>query len=158
MKQTYFIYNGIRYNAGTILIVTDLRSKNLTNSLATFEFYDTDACEYQISICGRIERYSQERFDKIYKGVWNNSNKSGPVKAIPESIPRHLQDVKKNAEPKDWSLQTELKIHGLKDAWVLYILIMCVGVLFYDRFGIWIFASIAFFKYRKKKLIEAGYK
>ena len=156
MKRDYFVYNGITYQTGTALIVTNLMSTNHTNSLATFEFFDTNTEEYQISICGRTERYSQKRFDEIYKGVWDGCY--GVIKPIPESMPKHLQTTPAKPKGKSWTFQDELNIDGLLIAWIWYVFIMAVATIFYDRIGIWILASIIFFSYRKKKLKEAGYK
>ena len=156
MKQGYFIYNGIQYNEGTRLIMTDRRSLNKTNSLATFNGFDTDTGKYHISICCRDEELSQEEFDKLYQGVWDGCY--GLIKPTPESIPKHKLTIQQCPPQKKFTFQDELSIDGLLIAWIWYVFIMAVAVIFYDRIGIWILTSIVFFSYRNKKLKEAGYK
>ncbi len=59
---------------------------------------------------------------------------------------------------KKRTFKDELSIDGLLLAWIWYVLIMGVAVIFNDRIGIWALASIIFFDYRNKKLKDAGYK
>jgi hypothetical protein len=61
-------------------------------------------------------------------------------------------------ENKKHTLTEELSVEGLFIAWIWYIFIMVVAIIFNARIGIWLLASIIFFNYRNKKLKEAGFK
>lgn len=146
MKQEYFVHNGIKYLTGTFISLSrfDYMANRSINTKAKFLWYDTDTKEYGIEIYGVQYNYNQVYFNRIFKGLYD-PNYWKPKKPQPKVKESH-------------TFSDELRIDGLAVAWVWYIFIMCVGILFYDRIGIWILASIIFFGYRKKKLKEAGYK
>lgn len=146
MKQNYFDYNGIRYQSGTFILLSrfDYMAHKVVDTKAKFLWYDTDTKKYGVEIYGVEYDYEVESFKSNFKGLYD-PNYWKPKKIQPKVQESH-------------TFSDEMNIDGLAIAWVWYIFIMCVGVLFYDRIGIWILASIIFFNYRKKKLKEAGYK
>ena len=145
MKQNYFTYKGKKYNSGTIVVIKWCNNITYTvsNTRATFIDYDTENEEYTVEIYGNKYSYAEDRFFKVLCYVVDADV------AINRDIRR---------EPKSHTFTDELNIDGLLVAWLWYIFIMAVGVIFYDRIGIWILASVIFINYRKKKLKEAGYK
>lgn len=145
MKQDYFTHDGIKYNTGTIVVI--LRFNYITGRLhkenAKFIYFDTDTNEYILEIERQNVTYTPERFNKLFVEVYNpNKQKTANVQS----------------QPKQHTFSDELHMDSLLIAWFWYVFIMAVGVIFYDRIGIWILASVIFFNYRNKKLKEAGYK
>ena len=143
--QNYFVYKGKRYDTGTIVILSrfDIYSKRICDTKSKFLYYDTESCEYVFDIYGKEYKYSEQYFNDNFVSIYD-----------PEIKYTHAQQQQKNSH----TISDELNIDGLFIAWMWYIFIMIVGFIFYDRIGIWIFASIVFFNYRNKKLKEAGYK
>ena len=145
MKQKYFIYDGKRYNSGTIVVIKWCNNITHTviNASATFIDYDTENKEYTVEIYGNKHVYTEDNFLKVFCYIVDDNVVSN----------RNTSHVSEQHTFTD-----ELNIDGLFIAWIWYVFIMAVGVIFYDRIAIWILASIIFFNYRKKKLKEAGYK
>lgn len=143
MKQNYFVYNGERYNTGDVIIIKffNYKTRKMYNTKAIFLYYDTDEEEYVVEIYGNEYSYTKDRF---YKSLCD-------LEAVHTS-------KEARAAPTYHTFADELKIDNLLIAWIWYIFIMAVAVIFYDRIGIWILASVVFFDYRNTKLKEAGYK
>ena len=142
MKQDYVIYKGVRYNSGDkihILWYTD-GHRNVRNYTGIFVDCDEEKDEYRFTVDGILYRFNKTCF---YQTIRNE-----PVQMSTQ--------VKK--EPLKATFKNELCIDGLLIAWMWYVFIMAIAVIFYDRIGIWILASVIFFNYRKKKLKEEGYK
>lgn len=143
MKCNYFVRNGIQYSSGTMIrlycynhIIHTVQLKN-----AIFVEYDNENKTYIVLIDGKKSEYEENYFNMMFCDIITESN------------------THKNATSnKEKSFADELNIDGLGLAWVWYIFIMLVAVIFYDRIVIWVVASIVFFQYRDKKLKEAGYK
>lgn len=144
MRQEYFTHNNIRYDSGSIIILSrfDYLSRRVCNTKATFLYYDTETNEYCVDVYGKQERYSTTRFYEDFVGPYQHQ----------------VQTSNQNDACKQYTFADELNIDGLIIAWIWYVFIMAIGVIFYDRISIWIVASIIFFNYRNKKLKEAGYK
>ena len=145
MKQNYFFYNNHRYDKGTTVILSrfDIYAKRVCDTKVKFLYYDTETNEYIIEIYGKEYKYDEKYFNDNFIGIYDpNSNNVS---------------VQKQSE-KSYTFSDELNIDGLLIAWAWYIFIMAVGIIFYDRIGIWVLASVIFFNYRNKKLKEAGYK
>lgn len=142
MKENYFIYKGKQYNSGTIIVIRWFCyiSCSMINTRATFIEHDLSNDQYVVEVYGEQYFYSEERFYNILCSVVDNN-----IVNVPKV-------------PKECKFSDELNIDGLLIAWTWYIFIMVVGIIFYDRIGIWILASAIFFNYRNKKLKEAGYK
>lgn len=145
MKQTYFVYNGKRYNSGTFIVLSQFNhmAMKVCKNKVKFVWYDSETNEYGIEECGNIYTYSGEYFSNSFIGIYEEIKQVSQVQ---------------NQAQKLHTFSDELAIDGLFIAWVWYVFIMLVGVIFYDIIGIWIFASVVFFNYRDKKLKEAGYK
>ena len=143
MKQNYFVYNGKQYNTGEIVTIRffNHKTKKMCNAKAIFLHYDTDKKEYVVEIYGNEHSYTEDRF---YKSLCN------------------LEDVHTSKEaraaPIHHTFADELNIDSLLIAWIWYIFVIAVAVIFYDRIVIWVLASVVFFNYRNQKLKEAGYK
>lgn len=143
--QNYFIYNGKKYRTGTIIVIKwcDPLTKRVFNTKATFVGYNMVNKEYTVEIYGNKYTYAEDKFFKVFCYIVDIDEKTN-------------RDIRR--EPKSHTFTDELNIDGLLIAWIWYIFIMVVGVIFYDRIGIWILASVVFFNYRNEKLKEAGYK
>lgn len=141
MKQSYFVHNGIQYNAGQMVPFRffDCRVGKSYDTQVKFLYYDTETKEYIVEVYGQEYSYAESLF---YRNMYNIASPRAP--AI-------------NTNNKH-TFSNELNIDGLLIAWIWYVFIMAVGIIFYDRIGIWILASVIFFNYRNKKLKEAGYK
>lgn len=142
MKEKYFIYKDKRYPSGTIINIwwVCTFTKSVMRANATFIEHNVDTDQYIVEVYGKREAYEKKHFYNALCCVVENH---------PVNVPK---------SPKQHTFVNELGIDGLLIAWIWYIFIMVVGVIFYDRIGIWILASVIFFNYRKKKLKEAGYK
>ena len=145
MIQNYFIYNGIKYVSGTMIRIKQFNyiTGKLHEVNALFIAYHIDSCEYELKIDNLTSMYSKGRFEKVFCGIAG------------QNVVKHnqFQTTKKELKFKD-----ELGIDGLLIAWMWYVFIMAIAIIFYDRIGIWILASVIFFNYRNKKLKEEGYK
>ena len=145
MKQNYFVHNNKRHESGTIIVLSrfDIYSKRVCDTKAKFLYYDTEMNEYTVEIygkeCAYTEKFFYDNLIKIYD----------PNKPIVNT---------QVVNTKTHTFSDELNIDGLFIAWMWYVFIMVVGVIFHDRVGIWVLASVVFFNYRNKKLKEAGYK
>lgn len=153
MKQNYFTHQGVQYYTGTTIIVK--QNDNITgrvfNAKATFVYYDTERDRYAFSINNHVNIYPKKDFDRVFVGVTedvvceHDANKSMNKLA-------YIQENKKH------TLAEELNIEGMLIAWIWYIFVMIVAIIFKDRIVIWLAASIIFFNYRSKKLKDAGFK
>ena len=138
MKKDYVIYRGKRYNSGdTINIYWYTRGykAGVFPHTGTFLDCDEEKDEYRIIVNGQTYCYNKICFSQTMR--------DGKERTV----------VKK----KQHTLTDELNIDGLFIAWLWYVFIMAISIIFYDRVLIWIFASLIFFNYRKNKLKEAGY-
>ncbi len=146
MKQNYFVYNDKRYDTGTMIILSrfDIYSRRVCNTKAKFLWYDAELKRYSVEIYGKEYIYEKESFNKDFLGIYEPNKTTAATQT--------------SANNKAYTFSDELNIDGLLIAWIWYVFIMAVAVIFYDRIGIWILASIIFFNYRNKKLKEAGYK
>lgn len=141
MKQNYFVYKDRQYNAGDLVPFRffDCRVGKSYETKVKFLYYNTETKEYFVEVYGKEYSYAENIF---YKNMCGTTSPRAPAAS---SNNQH-------------TFSDELNIDGLLIAWIWYVFIMAVGVIFYDRIGIWILTSIIFFNYRNKKLKEAGYK
>lgn len=141
MVQDYFIYNGVKYDAGTVIIIKWCNSitRTVLNTNAIFISYNTENKEYTVEIYGDKYIYAEDIFFKLLCGVVNTNNN------VCNKANYH-------------TFVDELNIDNMLNAWIWYLGIMAFAFIFYSRISIWIFASIVFFNYRNNKLKEAGYK
>lgn len=146
MKQEYFELQGEKYNSGDTFYILWYGKYSTTPNIckAKFLWYDTETELYHIKIDGRDSVISQNIFGKWFRS-----------KAY---MDEQKYIAQKRKEPRQATMSDEIRIDSLLIAWVWYVIIMAIGVLFYDRIAIWIIASIIFFRYRRNKLREAGFK
>lgn len=144
MKQNYFIYNNNRYYAGTTIILSifDIYSRRVCNVKAKFLWYNDTSKKYGVEIYGKECIYEEDSFNNNFIEIYehNKTKTQAPI------------------SHKEYKFTDELNIDYMLIAWIWYIFIMLVAVIFYARIEIWILASVVFFNYRNKKLKEAGYK
>jgi hypothetical protein len=147
MKCNYFVHDGKQYNSGTVIrvrmfnhITGKVQEKN-----AVFIEYDNESKMYKILVDGIAVEYTERYFNHIFCCIFAKNNTQNKT---------HTANVQK----REKSFTDELNIDGLGLAWMWYVFIMLVAIIFYDRVVIWVAASVVFFQYRDKKLKEAGYK
>lgn len=150
MKQNYFVCNGNKYVAGTAVKIKqhDTVACKPYETEAVFVNYDTERNTYTLQVGNCLSHYPEKMFYNILVSVTSRID----VQCA------NMAGQKNKQEIKQLTIENELNIDGMLIAWIWYIFVMLVGIIFYDRVMIWIFSSIIFFKYRNKKLREAGYK
>ena len=142
MRQKYFVHNENQYNSGEYIqfrFFDGIVGKSYRTQVK-FLYYDTETKEYFIEVYGKEYSYAEDLF---YRNICNTVNPRAPAV---------------NTKNDTHTFEKELNIDALFIAWVWYVFVMAVGVIFHDRIGIWALASVLFFTYRNKKLKEAGYK
>ena len=144
MKQNYFIYNNKTYHAGTIIIINKFDHVLGTNKQieATFCYYLTDKDLYVCKVQNAVFNYKP---DKFYNAIISVTDK-----ADAEYTNRLCDKTNSNNETRTFA--NELEIDGMLIAWIWYVFIMALAIIFKDRIAIWIFTSAIFFSYRKKKI------
>jgi hypothetical protein len=140
MTQNYFIYNGTTYRTGDIVKVLWYSVYAPTPKVkeAVFVSCDPEKDEYNFKVDEKMYCYTQKLFcHMIYQNTErpNMQNKT------------HLQSR---------TFVDELNMDGMLIAWIWYVFIMAIGVIFNDRIVLWIAASIIFFNYRNNKLKNGG--
>lgn len=150
MKQDYFIYKGHKYNAGTIIKIRqyDSIAYRPYETEAIFISCDPQKDKYEFKAKGHTYYYPKSMFDNILLGVTNQLDTS----CI--SVPQEQYNQKNKNPP----LEKELNVDGLLIAWIWYIFIMIIATIFNGNIVIWMVVSVVFFRYRNKKLREAGLK
>lgn len=153
MKQDYFVYKGKKYYSGTILIFKSgcTRPYGETEYEVVFVAYLPDSNRYLITTPGNTacSSYPQNVFYAYL------------LKVTDKVDSRYANQITntafKNKNAKH-SFADELNIDSLFLAWIWYIFIMAISIIFNGFWLIWIVASYIFFDYRKEKLRKAGYK
>lgn len=149
MKKYYVVYKGKRYNSGdTINIIRYIDQygniyANPRHETGIFLDCDEEKDEYRFLVDGNICCLNKSCF---FRAMCD--------KKIPEEGTLHST----NKVSKKMTFKDELKIEGLFIAWIWYIFIMLILIIFNERIIGWIGASVIFFNYRDKKLKEAMYK
>ena len=141
MKQDYVVCRGKKYNSGdTINILWYAHgNRNAYEHTGIFLDCDEEKDEYRLVIDDITYSFNKTSF---YRTVYDKRN-----------VTQHKNSTQCNTTFKD-----ELNIDGLFIAWVWYVFIMLLAIIFKDCIAIWIITSVIFFRYRNKKLREAGYK
>ena len=147
MKRNYFICDGKYYQSGTVIKV---RSPSIVRAgspetHAVFISYDDSKDIYSFCANGCTYHYNSKQFNNIFISVVQACNTSTFAVIKPE-----ISCTQK--------MENEMNIDALFIAWIWYIFIMLMAIIFNERLFIWIFTSIIFFQYRDKKLKEEGYK
>ena len=143
MKQDYFVCQGETYRSGDMFYIYYYGPYSSVPSIKAARFieYDTETKHYSFWLNERGE--SSLREDLFLKCFRSKA---------------YMAELNKPREPHKATFKDECNIDMLLIAWVWYIVIMVVGVIFYGRLVIWAVASYIFFDYRKRKLKERGFK
>lgn len=141
----YFVYNGIKYGEGTVVII----NKRGYNEEATFYYTGNGIHVFRTYGYGQYFFVSPDNLSEIIVEITDKTDKTFINWKI---------DHERLCRKPQYSFAAELRIDALFIAWIWYIMIMLIAVIFNECIGIWCFASYIFFSYRKKKLKEAGYK
>ena len=151
MIQNYFVHNGQRYYTGTEIIVKQSEkfiTGRMVDTKAIFMYFNTDTENFVFKINNCEHLYPKKMFDKVFVGVGDNVVDCETYKSNIAASNITIQQKHKFSD--------ELRIDGMFLAWIWYVFIMAIAVIFRDRIGIWILASIIFFTYRNKKIKEEG--
>ena len=137
-ERRYFVFNGEQYYTGTVirLKVYDNMARQYLEKDVTF-FYVLDDNRYVVGGSNTSMVLSTtDFFNALVKVV----NIPSPTLKSCENTHRRLTFIE------------ELGIEGMLAAWIWYIFIMLVAVIFNDCIIIWISASLIFFNYRNRKI------
>lgn len=146
MRQDYFTYQGKRYESGNIIVmhIFNVHSRSMCHTKCEFLYYDTTEDVYVVKVYGGEKKYKSDLFFRCFCYNYNEI-------VAQEHAKYHNQN-------QQLTFSKELNVDGLFIAWMWYVFIMVIAIIFKDCIGIWILASVVFFNYRNKKLKEAGYK
>lgn len=152
MREYSFVFNGRKYPSGSILKIKSndsVTGKEIVKT-AYFNCVIPEKNIYMMQLDGQKFSCPKDYFYKILIEAIDNVNKS---------IANNFQaEESRIYTKKPKTFKDELNIDGLLIAWIWYIFVMAVAIIFKDVIGIWILASIVFFSYRNKKLRKAGFK
>ena len=145
-KQYYFLYNGRKIEPGAILKIKPWQGIEEI----IFERYVPEADLY-------VFRYRGKN-GLVGSGMHGNEFKEHflhPTYRVDEYVAKEHQMKMEN-----WKLtfSKEIQIEGMLFAWVIYIILMGLTLIFNGFFLYWILISVCFFIYRHGKLKDAGYK
>ena len=145
MLQNYFVYNGKKYYSGTIIKIKYYQDIEEV----VFLGYRPERNEYAVNFyTDRTVWYKENEF---YKKLIEITEK------INNYYVNWVQEKERQTHPK-LTASSEVNIDGMLIAWMWYIFIMLVAIIFKECIGIWILTSVVFFSYRNRKLQERGYK
>lgn len=153
MERPYFNYNGVMYYKGTVMLVRNYLGRE---EKVIFKHYNSDNNLYCYCGCIRYdETYMYEKqfynsiisilepksFQELVDATWGNTNMSA-------------NDVVKSIDNGNKLKDTQ--IDGLTLAWMWYIFLMAISLIFNARLGLWILISVIFFSYRSNKIKKEG--
>ena len=138
VQNYYFIYNNNKYAYGTIILLK--RFDYILNDHypyeATFCFHVVDKDQY---VCKIKNMYCYYTSTEFYNKLIEVTNKTDD---------EYISFINKRFNVR----KKELSNDGMLIAWIWYVFIMAIAIIFKDMVSIWILASIIFFSYRKNKL------
>lgn len=148
MRTNYFIHKGKRYAYGTIIRVKHGKGERLETFVA----------------CDPEKNYYRFKFD-------NNNCRDGYmyITYTKERLNEYLIEITNKIDTKfvEWhpinppykpTFKDELEIDGMFIAWLWYIVLIAVTLIFNGFYFYWALISFGFFIYRYGKLKEEGYK
>lgn len=142
MDEKWFAHNGKIYKEGTIIKIK--HGDKIQE--ATFLWHDIERNNYIYqTFTNNCYCLHTKHKDVFYANLID----------VTCNIDSHYTAPDRRAK---WTYRKELEINGMLLAWMWYVFIMFISVLFYDRIWIWIFTSIIFWNYRDKQLRKVGYK
>ena len=132
MYQNYFVSNGEKYYTGTIFII-----KYMCKEVeASFICHDIQNNRY-------IYKIGECRHNVPYKLFWRNfisvTNRTNEKIHMPQTKALRDRDI-----------------DGMFFGWLWYIFLMGITTIFNGNVVLWIFISVVFFNWRKKKIQEEG--
>lgn len=149
MKQNYFIYNDKKYYSGTVIEMQryDWKLKRTQIQEMIFIYRDPEIQKYLLKTnydCD-LDLYSYQEFNDKLITITNKINIDRIRIEYEWHFPKH-------------TLNKELKIDGMFIAWVWYVFIMLLLVIFNGRILGWILVTFIFTKYRNEKLRKVDLK
>ena len=151
-KQYYFIYNGRKIETGTILKIKPWHSclEERYVEEITFEWYVPEIDLYVL------------KYTSTYgtKGVGMRGDQFRELLICPTNKMNKyvVRDHQMRMETNKLTFAKELQIDGMLIAWLWYIVLMAVTLIFVGFPLYWAVISACFFIYRQGKLKEEGYK
>ena len=141
-RELYFVYNGKRYECGTVIICRH-KSSNITYEVVFLCYNDEfNTFTYQGKNGGPLYSIDGKNFYDNFVGVKDE---------VCESIrDKFLQSIE--SSDKKNTLKEELMNDNILIAWIWYIFIMCIAIIFHWRVVIWLAATYIFIDYRNKEL------
>ena len=148
MRQKFFIYKGKKYPSGAILKIKPTVGRTaypypVKFEEGTFVCYDTQTLHYFVKVGGTMNLLSEKGFLDLLVEPTDRINH---------------EFLAKVAEESRWTFSRELAIEGMPLAWLWYIFLMGITLIFNGALVYWTIISVIFFTHRNKKLKEAGYK
>lgn len=153
-KQYYFIYNGRRYESGTVLKFRPWRSSNLEQQVeeVIFEWYLPESDKYVLKY---HSTYNVNGMTGVgMDGAEFRKHFIAPTNKVNESV---AKSHKMRMENSKITWEKEIAIEGMLFAWVCYLVLMGISFVFNGRVFYWALISFCFFIYRTGKLKEHGY-
>lgn len=150
MRTNYFIYKGKRYEYGTIV---KLQYRDITEAIFIVcdpeeDYYmfafKNENCKDGYYNCRYTKRDLQDQMIEITDKIDTNYIECNPLQSV-----REINTL---------TFKEELSIDGIFIAWIWYIVLMAITLIFNEFYLYWIVISVCFFAYRSKKIKEEGYK
>ena len=151
-KQYYFIYNGERFETGAILKI-----KPWHNCIGeayveeiTFKWYVPESDLYVLEYTSTYGT----------KGIGMRGNELRKYLICPTNKMNEyvVMEHQMRMEINKLTFIKELQVDGLFFAWLWYIVLMGITLIFNGFYFYWAIISLCFFSYRGKKLREEGYR
>ena len=145
-KQYYFMHNGRKIEPGTILKIKPWCGVEEV----IFEWYVPELDLYVFKYKGENGMVgSGMRGDEFKRYFLHPTNRRDNY---------IVRDHQMRMESNQLTFAKELAIDGMLIAWLWYIVLMAVTLIFNGFIFYWAFISLCFFIYRQGKLKEEGYK
>lgn len=151
-KQYYFMYHGVRVDSGAVLKIKPWRN-NINDQYVeevTFEWYIPEKDLYVL----RYENINGTKGASMDGSTFRRYFIGLPGKVNEQVVREHNMRM----ENSQLTFAQEINIDGMAIAWLWYIVLMGVTLIFNGFYLYWIFISACFFLYRYGKLKEEGYK
>ena len=147
MWVKYFIHQGKRYEYGTIVKINTYDGEKEM----TFINYNPEKGQYLFKVddtwCKEGYKFREYNREALNENLIEITDKIDTIYVKNHPI---IQD--------ELTFTKELRVDGLLLAWVWYIFLMGITLIFNGRLFYWAVISFVFFIYRYGKLKEEGYK
>lgn len=138
-----FTYNGNVYNLNSLVKLSDEAKKFLGTDSNCTQIVQHEITNTNKERWGYVVRRSSEK-------TWHVFTTVPPDQLIEEIVTSATSDIH-NSKIEYYN---DNEVDGMIRAWVIYIIVMIVSIMFNDFIIIWVFASYVFFTYRKQKLTK----